>query len=86
MNNSRLLSTVKPILVKLLVDFVKVLQRLLGVWFDGGRVRGPASRANLSVFLHKLESLDQPQRLVHVSSNWEIIDSDLPQLACSVKC
>ena len=81
MNNSRypgLLSTVKPILVKLLVDFIKVLQRLLGVWFDGGRVRGPASRANLSVLLHKLESLHQSEGLVHTPTHGEIIDGHLP--------
>ena len=77
MNNSRypgLLSTVKPILVKLLVDFIKVLQRLLGVWFDGGRVRGPASRADLSVLLHKLESLDQTQSFIHTSADRQVVD------------
>ena len=68
---------------------VRLLEIGLAV-FRVGDHRGlaglPASRADLAVLVSELKSLDQSEGLVHVSSNWEIIDSYLSQLACSVKC
>ena len=38
----------------------------------------------LSMFVSELESLEKSQSLIHISSNGEIIDSNLPQFALRI--
>ena len=42
------------------------------------------SISHLSVFLHELGSLDEPQRLVHATAHREIIDGHLPHYTLGV--
>lgn len=51
------------------------------IWLHGSISRFPASRANFSMFVSKLESLYQSKCLIHRPPYWQIIDSDLSQIS-----
>lgn len=59
---------------------VEITLRSLRVRFDsiGVGFGIPIGRTNLSVFLHKLESLDESQGFVNRSSHGQIVDRYLP--------
>jgi len=59
----------------------EVVLRAFRVRLHGSLARLPASGADLAVLVGELESLQQPQRLVHASPHREIVDRDLPQLS-----
>ena len=63
---------------------LEVLHLLRGVGDDGVRTRLPARGADLAVLVRVLESLHQPQRLVHGPAHGEIVHGDLPQHALVV--
>ena len=46
------------------------------VWDDGLVSWFPVGRAHLSVLVGILESLNESEGLVHISSNWGIVDLD----------
>ena len=59
--------------------FLKVLHLLVGVWDDRICSGLPASRADLSVLVSVLESLDQPQGLIDRPSHGEVVHRDLSE-------
>lgn len=60
--------------------FTKKLFALLDTGLDGVLAWLPVSWANFTVLVNKLKSLDQPQNLVNRSSDWQIVDGDLPEV------
>jgi hypothetical protein len=55
----------------------EVFQRSLGVRLDGLVTLLPASRADFTVDISELESLNETESLVNRSANGQIVDGDL---------
>lgn len=58
---------------------LEVLQLLVDVRDDGVGTRGPVSRADLTVLVVELESLDETQNFFDVTANGGLVHSDLAQ-------
>lgn len=65
--------------LRLLVNLTEVLLGGVDGWLDGLRASLPVGRANLTVLLGELESLNQSQGLVHGSTDRQVVDGDLSQ-------
>jgi hypothetical protein len=55
----------------------EVFQRSLGVGLDGLVTLLPSSRADLTVHISELESLNETESLVNRSANGQIVDGNL---------
>jgi len=60
--------------------FLEVLQTLLGIGLHGLGAGLPSSGANFAEFIRKLEGLNQTERLVNRSADWQIVDGNLTQI------
>lgn len=65
-------------LARMLLEIRKASFR---VWLHSRASRLPSSRADFSMFICKLKRLNQSQCFVHTSAHWQIIHSNLPQIA-----
>ena len=59
--------------------FLEILHLLVGIWDDRVCSGLPASRADLSVLVSVLESLNQPKGFVYGPSHGEIVHGDLSE-------
>ncbi|ESL05640.1 Tryparedoxin peroxidase [Trypanosoma rangeli SC58] len=63
---------------------IEVLLGLRRIRLHRLAARLPVGGAHLAVLLHKLERLHEAESLVHIATNWEVIDGDLPQVLLRV--
>jgi len=60
--------------------FLEVLQTLLWIGLHGLGAGLPSSGANFAEFVRKLEGLNETERLVNRSADWQIVDGNLSQI------
>ena len=65
--------------ISLQILTLEILQFFFRIWNNSGLTGFPSGRANLSVFISVLESLQKSQSLIDRSAHRQIVHGDLPQ-------